>query len=66
MEYDKIVFDDFTDYWHIQWNFNKIISLDSIRVIDMFWRKLLLKCEVNLIPKMIKCISSWNIIIDLG
>ena len=38
LDYDKIVFYDFPDYWCVACKFNKILALDSIRVLEVFHR----------------------------
>ena len=62
---DKIVFDDVTVDWCVTCKFNKIGDLGSITTLEMFQRQILLKSEVNLLPKMIKSINCWHTIIEL-
>ena len=43
----KIVFVDVTYDWCVTYKFSKILVLDSIRMIEIFWRKKSLKCELT-------------------
>ena len=63
---DKIVFDDVTVYWYVTYTFNKTMAQDIIMRIDMFQRKLLFICEVNLLPNILKYLDYCYIIIELA
>ena len=62
---DKIVFDGVTVDWCVKCKFNKTLTLDSIRTLDIFKRKTSLQCEVTLITKLTKYKNYWRIIIEL-
>ena len=41
LDYDKILFGDVTIDWYVTCKFNKIMALDSIRMLEIFQRFLI-------------------------
>ena len=59
------MFDDDTVDWCVTCKFNKIMDLYSIRTLELFQRKTILECDVNLLPKTMKYIDYLHIRIDM-
>ena len=59
----KKVFVGVTYDWCVMCKFNRVVALDSISMIGIFHRKTQLKCDVTLLPNMVKYINSLLIMI---